>query len=443
MISLGLFDFIVAPLYILFIFFIALLIKNKYIKTNSTYTYFIPGLLAKIVGGIAVCLIYIYYYKGGDTINYYITSNSFSNLLSVNPRNFLNVWLGFVKNYQLIYYFNNDVGFPAFSPYDNYALFVVRLIVPLYFISFGSYITMTILLASICYTGIWKLYQVFCMEFPQIQKELAIAILFVPSVVFWGSGLLKDTVTLAAAGWFTYSFYHLFILRKKRILNTITIVLSSFLLLSIKPYILLALIPGSFIWFFTKQSKEIKSPILKFISLPLFLTVALLSAYLIIGQLQLGSYSIENALEKAVISQQDLKRDAYKGNSFDIGNFDASIGGIIIKAPLAINAALYRPYIWETRNVVMFLSGIENSLILFLSIYLLIRLKVINFFRLIGKHPLLLFSFLFAIFFAFSVGISISNFGSLVRLKIPAIPFFVASLFIINHFYKIKKEALL
>jgi len=43
-----------------------------------------------------------------------------------------------------------------------------------------------------------------------------------------------------------------------------------------------------------------------------------------------------------------------------------------------------------------------------------------------------MFSFLFAVFFAFSVGVSIANFGALVRLKIPCIPFFLSSLVVMN-----------
>jgi hypothetical protein len=43
-----------------------------------------------------------------------------------------------------------------------------------------------------------------------------------------------------------------------------------------------------------------------------------------------------------------------------------------------------------------------------------------------------MFSFVFSLFFAFSVGVSIANFGALVRLKIPCIPFFLSSLVIMN-----------
>jgi len=48
----------------------------------------------------------------------------------------------------------------------------------------------------------------------------------------------------------------------------------------------------------------------------------------------------------------------------------------------------------------------------------------------------LFFTVYFSVFFAFSVGLTTSNFGSLVRYKIPAIPFFLISLIIISATYK-------
>ena len=75
-------------------------------------------------------------------------------------------------------------------------------------------------------------------------------------------------------------------------------------------------------------------------------------------------------------------------------------------------------------------------MILILTIYLLLRIKVINLFRLMFKHHFLFLSVTFSLFFAFSVGLTTSNFGSLVRYKIPAMPLYVASLYIIYAAYE-------
>lgn len=49
---------------------------------------------------------------------------------------------------------------------------------------------------------------------------------------------------------------------------------------------------------------------------------------------------MDKVLERAVITYKDLKADYYGGNSFDIGEFDATIPSMLSKAPAAINTAL-------------------------------------------------------------------------------------------------------
>jgi hypothetical protein len=218
---------------------------------------------------------------------------------------------------------------------------------------------------------------------------------------------------------------------------------SSLLLIWIKPYIFFALLPGSILWFGGIQLFRVNNHLVKSLTTPFLITISLLSGYLMLNLMSgfLGEYSLENVLDKAVLTQSDLKSEYYQGSSFDIGSFDPTVAGILSKMPAAINAALFRPYIWETYNLTMLMSGIENLVMLLFTIYLAIRLRVYNLFRLMFRHRILFFTVYFSIFFAFSVGLTTSNFGSLVRYKIPAIPFFLISLIIISSTYKdLKKE---
>ena len=71
----------------------------------------------------------------------------------------------------------------------------------------------------------------------------------------------------------------------------------------------------------------------------------------------------------------------------------------------------------------MIFSGIENLILLSMTIYILLLLRVYNLFRLMFRHRILFFTIFFSLFFSFAVGLTTSNFGSLVRYKIPAILF--------------------
>jgi hypothetical protein len=53
--------------------------------------------------------------------------------------------------------------------------------------------------------------------------------------------------------------------------------------------------------------------------------------------------------------------------------------------------------------------------------------------------PLIMYCFLFSLVFAMFVGASTLNFGTLVRYKIPCLPFYAISLFLI--YEKVKQKA--
>ena len=81
----------------------------------------------------------------------------------------------------------------------------------------------------------------------------------------------------------------------------------------------------------------------------------------------------------------------------------------------------------------MFISALENTVLMVFLIYMLFKIGPFAFARYVFGKPMILFSFTFAIIFSFAVGLTTSNFGSLVRYKIPALPFFLASLYMIRY----------
>lgn len=394
------------------------------------------GLIARIFGAIFLGLIYFFYYGGGDTINYHKSSVAYAKLLFVNTEDFWTGWFGSVKYNYLA--FNEFTGFPTYRPTDSHAFFVVRLLIPIVSLGCYSYFASAILTAVVTYGGLWKLYQTFLAEFPHLKREMAIACLFIPSCVFWGSGLMKDSFTISAVGWFTYSFYNLFIRRSWKLKYFLFLFISSFVIIAIKPYIFFALLPGSILWMSSSTIKKIYNPYLRALASPVLLILAGLAGYYALSQIgdSLGVYKVDTVLDRAVIVQQDMKADYYGGNSFDIGDFDASLSGITSKAPTAIFAGIFRPGLWDVRNPVMLVSAAENTYLLLLTFFLLYKLKFLGFFRYINKNSMILFSLMFSLFFAFSVGLTCANFGSLVRLRIPELPFFVASLFAIRYHYE-------
>ncbi|MBL4736056.1 MAG: hypothetical protein JKY18_12115 [Flavobacteriales bacterium] len=432
-------DLLIGLFYLVVIYVVSLYIRWRNIDKNPIYKYYISGLFVKLFGAIAVCMIYVFYYGGGDTTSYFEGALALNNMLFKHPDVYWSIIAGNLTDENWLA-FDVHTGWPPWYMWrDDKTFFVIRFSSFLVFFSGGTFVPTTMLLAWISYSGIWRLYELFCERFGHLSKQLAIAILYMPSVVFWGSGLLKDTITLAATCWFTFAVYKLIITKQQVLFYLLCVVVSSYLLISIKPYIFIALMPGLLIWVSHERISRIKSVFVKIVMVPMILVVAAITISFVFSQVgdSFGSYSdFDQIMEKAEGTRADLIRAQYGANNYDIGVIDPSLGGLLSKAPVAITAALYRPFLWEVNNIVMLLSGLENTFVLGLTFFLFLRYGPIRVFRSIGSNPLLLFAVSFSIFFAFAVGLTTANFGALVRYKIPSIPFFLSSLFILYYYLK-------
>ncbi len=439
--SLGSVELMAFPFYLFIIFYLSYAYQMKRIGNNPSYTYFSKGLMVKLMGALFFCLCYIYYYQGGDTIAYFESSRSFVNLLQLRPNSFLTVYFGSnsVENYSQ---FDMFTGLPfKYMYFEGRTMFVIKIIFPFVLLGFKSYLISTILLSATSFLGIWRMYQVFVRYYPEYYKQIAIGFLFLPTAIFWGSGILKDTITLTAFCWFVSSFEKGIISREKIVVNVLIALLAGYIILLIKPYILMACVPGMFAWMFHQRVAKIRNKFLKVSAMPIIYALSIVLGIGIMALLgdRLDKFSLNKVLFSAKESQMDLKNDAYEGHGFDIGSYDASVQGVMGKAPIAIVSGLFRPFIWEAKNFVMLLSALENLAFLYLFIYPFVKIGFKKTVLILFDNPLLFFLFSYSVFFAFSIGISTSNFGALVRFKIAFAPF-LATLLLILYGLKSKKK---
>ncbi len=442
------FDFVILPFYLLFFYLIARRKQKKMIETRPEYKYYTSGMMVRIFTGVFFSIFYYLYYEGGDMTDYFMGGFSLKNLMFYAPDKFLYAMTHGDEGLQILRFFDYSKGAPPFYMMDDpETFFVMRLITPFVFISFSSYIVTSVFTAWFAFLGIWKLFLVFYHYFPKYEKVLSFSILFFPSVLFWGSGIMKDPITLAGAGWYTYAVYMIFIKKEKIFKNILGLVFGIFLIMSTKPFVIIALMPGSLIWLMFYKMKSIENKIIRFLLTPVLILGFFWLGSTLMSSLSesLGEYgSLEGTLEKAAITQQDLLREeAYGSNSYNIGTFEPTLQGVAPKIPASIMAGLFRPYLWEANNFLMIISGLENTLLILMVLYCFFRVGIFRFFSIIFDEPLLIFSFVFSLFFSFSIGLATANFGALVRYKIPLLPFFVAMLFVtinkVREAHKLKK----
>ncbi|WP_207432379.1 hypothetical protein [Sabulibacter ruber] len=435
-------DLFLAPLFLILIYALAYWLRPK-LTNKYTKKHFIPALTVKIIGAICIGLIYQFYYGngnsvGGDSGNYFRQSRIVVDAFYTDP------------NLGLKLLFSNGEYDPSTFQYASRILwytsstefFIIKLATFFGILSGSSYSVIAIFFAFISFTGMWAMYLTFLKMYPRLHKEFAIACFFLPSVFFWGSGLLKDSITIGALGWLFYGFYS-GLIEKKRIFKSLTLAfVAAYVLYSVKVYILMSFLPPAIFWVFLENSNRIKNVLLRSLAKPVFILVGLGIAYIGGTKLTEGDarYDVDNLAERSKINSVYLSEQVASGSAYSIGTFDGSIGSIIRVAPQAIVVALYRPFLWETRNPVMLLSAIEAFIFLYLTLRFFYRTGFFKTLSLIKSKSILTFCMVFSLVFAFGVGTNSGNFGTLVRYKIPLMPFYLSAIYIMQAHAKRPKK---
>ncbi|GAB3288167.1 hypothetical protein [Hymenobacter tenuis] len=428
-------DLFLTPFYLAIFYGVAFTVRRRY--TNAlTRKYFIPALTVKFIGAIGLGLVYQFYYGGGDTFNYYnhvkIVYNAFMESPSIGIK----------------LLFSNGEFDPATTRYANMMVwyraptefFVIKVASFFSLFCFNTYTVISLFFAISSFTGMWAMYITFLKIFPLAYKKLAVSVFFLPSVFFWGSGLMKDSLCMGALGWIFYGFYHATIYRRNLFSAILLGSLGAYIIISVKVYILLSFLPPALFWVFNANSQKIKSRALRVMLKPLLISIGLAAGALGATSLTAGDekYDLDKIGERSKINNQYLAVQQVSGSAYNIGEFDGSPSSIVKVAPQAIVISLFRPFLFEARNPVMLLSALEATLFIYLTISLFYKTGIIKSFRLIGSEPILSFCFIFSIIFAIGVGVNSGNFGTLVRYKIPLMPFYLSALYIMQ----IKAKAL-
>jgi hypothetical protein len=431
----GLTDVILIILYFIVIATIGYLFSRK-IKPEIR-GYFRKALLLKLVCGLSFAWIYAYYYGGGDTQMYFNGASSFYKA-----------------------FMSGSVGFDALSDPDfllggsQTTIFTKQVTSIINLLSFNSFWSCTLLFAALSLIGIWLLFISFYRLFPALHKQLAIVTLFIPGVVFWSSGIMKDTLCVLFIGMIVWAVQNLFLFSKKKLFSFALLIFGFYMIINLKAYIALALLVSLALYALLAIRSKIKNVIFRIMVIPFVAVIIFSVAFFFIDGIgeYLKKFSLENIAETAQTYQNYHSRisvagrgsENRTGSAYSLGDINfSSPASIVSKAPLAINVTYFRPYLWEVKNPVMLLSALESFLIMLFTLKVIFKTGIFRFIRHIFSDKEIIFCMAFAMMFGFAVGFTSYNFGSLVRYKAPCVPFYLIALVIINSLPKKKKEVAL
>ena len=433
-------DLIVTPVLLMLVYAGAYIVR-PWVTDQTNRKYFLPALSVRIIGALALGFIYQFYYNGGDTFNYHTHGSR-------------HIWEAFIDSpsngFQLLFAGKEHVGqtFKYSSQIaffgDPSSYFIVRIAAVIDLLTFSSYSATAVVFAVISFAGMWAFFLTFYRAYPNVSGWIAITILFVPSVFFWGSGILKDTVTLTALGFLTFAIRRIFIEKRINATSIFLLIVCTFVIYSVKKYILLCYLPAALVWVQTVRLASIKSAIVRVMVVPFFLIAVLASSYYavtIVGEND-EKYAMENLAKTAQITAYDIGYYTGRGagSSYSIGELDGTFTGMLKLIPQAVNVSLFRPYLWEASNPLMLLSALESLVVFGLTIFVIYRKRLVLVEAI--RNPDILFCLIFSVTFAFAVGVSTFNFGTLTRYKIPLIPFYLLALILMLNYSKSDKKFL-
>ena len=187
---------------------------------------------------------------------------------------------------------------------------------------------------------------------------------------------------------------------------------------------------------------RIRSIILKVMLVPFVGGVIVISGYYAVIKVGEGDdrYAVSKIAMTGKVTAYDIRywsgRNA--GSGYSLGELDGSLGTMIGLAPEAINVSLFRPYLWEVKNPLMLFSALESTLLLFIVVYVVAKERLRIFAGVTQFN--ILFALSFSLIFAFAIGVSTYNFGTLVRYKVPLLPFFLTALILLLDYSKSERK---
>lgn len=426
------FGFVDIGIGVMWLFILLMMMNIRKNKIAPEYQkYFTRMVLFKFLMSFAFMFYYVLILRGGDNTAFWMGGVKLNKLFFANPGAFFSELMNFNKyaDRDILIYFN--VGLPPGWIYREYeAWFVSKISAVLSFVTFRSYIAISLIITYMVALASWRLFELVVRQNIVSVGNAALAILFIPSVGFWCSGISKDSITFMAILYWLVTLFNLFNGYKKvNFKNILILIICAFVMLNMRGVLFYVIILTSVLGIIAGYQKKLKNNVLfrvGYIGLLLVgtgLVVVLAANNSFVDTLNESAY-----LEEAEIQSGDFERNVETyGNSprYNLGVSEFTVVGIIKVFPLAVITAFYRPFIYEALSVSLLLNGLESIVLLWFTLKFLFNGSVVRKIQLILSNEVLSFALYFSVLFGFMVGLTSIIFGVLVRFRAPILPFLV------------------
>jgi len=384
------------------IIFLGLCLRFFVKNSDNHLAQFALGL--KIIAGLCLGLLYKFHLGGGDTFQYFMEGKTLSTFLIDHPADWFSIYFNTIHVPELV---------DLIIYYDQpRALFFAKIISIFYIFSGGNYWIISAFLSLINFTCIHILVQELDKSFPRHEKAFSISFYFLPTFVFWTSGLLKESLAIGALALLVSVFLHV-----NRTKNYTSIFIW-----------LLALGAALLLWELKYYYAAIAVPLLLALSVFSFIRVkrsvhpAIIILFCFLGVLVASVLHYNLSLSRVMeVVYENYQKNNAGVNSIQYYHFDGNWYGFLINIPLALFSGLFRPIFFDASNFLGALVSTENLTVLIILMVGLWKSK----FQVSVKNPYILTTLLYVFSLAVLMAFSSPNLGSLSRYKVAYWPFFV------------------
>lgn len=417
----------------LFAFYLALFIwliyRLNFFEADDTPRHYFAGFfLLKVVAGIALTLVYTYYYTDpgkADIYRYFNDSRVISPLLYTDPGAWFTIMTGIGIDEPAVFKYLVNTHYFSHPGHDFVTnnTFIIRVNVLLNYFSITNIYINTLLLNWLSFLSLTLLYKTLREYFLSYSRILYLPLFLLPSVVFWSSGLLKENLLFACMGpvvWLYVSD------RNKTPAGWVIAAIAAFAMIEVKLQVACIAIVGLSVFLLYRSTRVV-----------VWQRVVLLSVLIAILLLLAG-----DGMAALLIGKRnefaELARLENAGSYLKITIYNPTITNVVRLLPEALQNSMLRPYVWDGGKLFQLVFAVENTLFLLLIAVLLFFYK-----KPTGYRLQLCLSFLFiAITNYVVIGITVPVLGAIVHYRVIATPFLLLAVLLAVDVEKLKLTVL-
>lgn len=372
----------------------------------------------KIAAGTALWAVYTWVYPDrstADIFKYFDDSSVLYDALWSAPGDFIRMLTGIDNDspyFDSQYYgvMNNWVRQFENNVYND-SHTMIRFNAVLRLFSFGEYHVHTVFACFVSTTGLVALYRAVHPLLSGAVRGIMPAIFLWPSVLFWSSGVLKESLLVFGLGLFLLGTIGKWPDRLAWRPMT-AFIIGLFVMLVVKFYVLLCLVPGLLAWSWA-QARPGRALWQSALVHVLALIGVLLSGSLVPG------YDI---LELLAVKQKDfigMATEVHSGSLLHMPVLEPTLWSLITNAPYALHMSFISPFLVLHNGALAWMGALENVILLLLPI---LAWRYAKPWAAVDKPTLWFFSS-FILLLALLIGFTVPVVGALVRYRVPMLPF--------------------